>query len=66
MIRMEKIIDVIRDKNINLHWLHLYFSIAGGLIWKYIFSRVFKLFLMEKGDVASCDVPCLHVEIIHH
>jgi hypothetical protein len=32
MIRMEKLIDIIRDKNINLHGLHLYFSIVDRLI----------------------------------
>jgi hypothetical protein len=32
MIRMEKLIDIIRDKNINLHRLHLYFYIVEGLI----------------------------------
>jgi hypothetical protein len=34
MIRMEKIIDIIRDQNIILHGLHLYFSIVERLIWK--------------------------------
>jgi hypothetical protein len=33
MIRMEKLIDIIRE-NINLHGLHLYFSRVEGLIWK--------------------------------
>jgi hypothetical protein len=37
MIRMKKLIDIIRDKNINLHRLHLYFSIIEGLNWKIIF-----------------------------
>jgi hypothetical protein len=30
-IRMEKIIDIIRNKNINLCGLHLYFSIIDEL-----------------------------------
>jgi hypothetical protein len=29
---MEKLIDIIRDKYINLHRLHLYFSAVEGLI----------------------------------
>jgi hypothetical protein len=33
MIRIKKVIDVIRDKNINLH----------GLIWKTYFYRVFRI-----------------------
>jgi hypothetical protein len=33
-IRMEK---YIRDKNINLHGLHIYFSTVEGLIWENIF-----------------------------
>jgi hypothetical protein len=41
MIRMRKIIDIIRDKNINLHELHLYFSTIEGLIWKNIFFLEF-------------------------
>jgi hypothetical protein len=36
MIRMEKLIDIIRDKNINLHGLYIYFSTVEGLIWKNI------------------------------
>jgi hypothetical protein len=32
-----KIIDIIRDKNINLYGLHLYFSTIERLVWKYIF-----------------------------
>jgi hypothetical protein len=43
MIRMEKIIDIFMDKNINLHGLHLYFSTVHGLIWKIYFSRVFRI-----------------------
>jgi hypothetical protein len=31
------------DKNINLHELHIYFSIVEGLIWKILFSRVFRI-----------------------
>jgi hypothetical protein len=34
MIRME---NMIRDKNINLHELHLYFSTAKELIWENIY-----------------------------
>jgi hypothetical protein len=37
MIRMEKRIDIIRDKNINLHGLRLYFSIVEGVILENIF-----------------------------
>jgi hypothetical protein len=33
MIRMEKLTDIIGDKNINLHGLYLYF----GTIWENIF-----------------------------
>jgi hypothetical protein len=32
MSRIKKLIDIIRDKNINLYGLHLYFSIDDGLI----------------------------------
>jgi hypothetical protein len=32
MIRMKKIIDINRDKNIILYALHLYFSTVEGLI----------------------------------
>jgi hypothetical protein len=31
-IRMEKLIDIIMNKNINLHGLHFYFSTVDGLI----------------------------------
>jgi hypothetical protein len=48
MIRMEKLIDIIRDKNINLHRLHPYFSTFEGLIWKIYFSRVLELFFNEE------------------
>jgi hypothetical protein len=43
MIRILKLIDIIRDKNINLYGLHLYFSIVERLIWKKIlkFSELF-------------------------
>jgi hypothetical protein len=34
MIKMEKLIDIIRDKNINPYELHLYFSIVEGHIFK--------------------------------
>jgi hypothetical protein len=34
---MGKLIDIIRDKNINLHRLSFYFSTVGGLVWKNIF-----------------------------
>jgi hypothetical protein len=37
MIRMEKLIDIIRDKNINLNGLHLYFPTVKRLIWKIYF-----------------------------
>jgi hypothetical protein len=37
MIRMKKLIDIIRDKNINLYGLHLYFYSIEGIIWKGIF-----------------------------
>jgi hypothetical protein len=40
---MEKLIDILKDKNINLYALHLYLSIVDGLIWKNIFSRVFRI-----------------------
>jgi hypothetical protein len=43
MTRMEKLTDIIRYKNINLHGLHLYFSTVKWLIWENIFSRVFKI-----------------------
>jgi hypothetical protein len=55
MIRMKKI-DIIRDKKINLHGLHLYFSIIE-------FSE---LFFNRENDVISGGVTCLHVERIHH
>jgi hypothetical protein len=56
MIRI-KIIDIIRDKNVNLYSLHLYFSIVEELICKkYIFIKFSELFLMEKGGVA-----CLYI-----
>jgi hypothetical protein len=42
-IRMEKLIDINMDKNINLHRLHLYFSTVDGLIQKIYFSKVFKI-----------------------
>jgi hypothetical protein len=32
MIRIEKSIDIIRDKNVNLHGLHLYICTVDGLI----------------------------------
>jgi hypothetical protein len=35
-------------------------------IKKYFFLEFSKLFSMEKGDVTSGDVACLHVEKIHH
>jgi hypothetical protein len=44
MIRIKKLIDIIRDKNINLYGLHVYFSIAEGLIWKNIFLEFSELF----------------------
>jgi hypothetical protein len=40
MIRMEKLTDIIRDKNINLHGLYLYFRTN---LEKYKFSRVFRI-----------------------
>jgi hypothetical protein len=59
---MKKIIDINRDKNINLHRLYLYFSINEGPIWeKNIFKSFHNYFLMKKDDVT-----CLHIEIIHH
>jgi hypothetical protein len=56
----KKLINIIRDKNINLHGLYLYFSIIKGLIWKKILEFL-ELFSMGKGDVT-----CLHVERTHH
>jgi hypothetical protein len=44
MIRIEKLIDIIRDKNINLYGLHLYFSTVEGLILKNIFLEFSELF----------------------
>jgi hypothetical protein len=33
----QKLIDIIRGKNINLHGLHFNFSTVEWLIWKYIY-----------------------------
>jgi hypothetical protein len=41
MIRIEKLIYIIRDKNINLYGLYLYFSTIEEMIWKYIFFLEF-------------------------
>jgi hypothetical protein len=66
-IWLEKLIDIIRVKNINLHGLHLYFSTVEGLIWENIFFKFFQnYFSMKKDDVTTCDVACLHVEVVHH
>jgi hypothetical protein len=43
MIRIEKIIDIIRE-NINVHGLHLDFSTVEGLIWKIYFLEFLELF----------------------
>jgi hypothetical protein len=40
---MKKLINIIKDKNINLYGLHLYFSTVVRLIWKNIFSIVFRI-----------------------
>jgi hypothetical protein len=37
MNRMEKLIDIIMKKNINLYGPNLYFSTIEGLIWKMYF-----------------------------
>jgi hypothetical protein len=36
-IRMKNLTCIIRDKNINLNELCLYFSTVEGLIWEYIY-----------------------------
>jgi hypothetical protein len=43
MIRIENLTYTIRDKNINLHELNLYFSTVEGLIWEKYFSRAFRI-----------------------
>jgi hypothetical protein len=43
---MEKLIDIIRNKNINLHGLHPYISTVGGRganLEKYIFLEFLEL-----------------------
>jgi hypothetical protein len=55
MIRIENLTYIIRDKNINLHELHLYFSTVDELIWEKYFSRVFKvIFQWRKVTWHAC------------
>jgi hypothetical protein len=55
-LERKKLIDIIRNKNINLHGLNLYFSTFEGLIWKTIFFYSFlNYFSMEKCGVGRGD-----------
>jgi hypothetical protein len=49
---MEKLIDIIRNKNINLHGLHPYISTVGGReanLEKYIFPRVSRIIIQWRN-----------------